>query len=63
MPTGRPTGSCLRGFGGGTSPECVSKKKCEDVDKPDQFGIEIAFESIPAESKPVYLNGGNLVVR
>jgi hypothetical protein len=48
---------------GGTSRECVSKKKCKDVEKPDQFGIEIELESIPAESDPVYLNGGNLVVR
>jgi hypothetical protein len=48
---------------GGTSRECVSKKKCKEVEKPDQFGIEIALESIPAESAPVYLNGGNLVVK
>jgi hypothetical protein len=48
---------------GGTSRECVSKKKCKDVEKPDQFGIRIELESVPAESDPVYLNGGNLVVK
>jgi hypothetical protein len=48
---------------GGTSRECVSKKKCKDVEKPDQFGIQMELESVPAESYPVYLNGGNLVVR
>ena len=48
---------------GGTSRECLNKKKCKEVEKPDQFGIQIDYESIPAESDPLYLNGGNLVVR
>jgi hypothetical protein len=48
---------------GGTSRECVGKKKCKEVEKPDQFGIQIELESVPAESDPVYLNGGNLVVK
>jgi hypothetical protein len=48
---------------GGVVLECLNKKKCKEVEQADQFGIEIALESIPAESDPVYLNGGNLVVR
>jgi hypothetical protein len=48
---------------GGTSRECLNKKKCKEVEKPDQFGIEIELETVPAESSPVYLNGGNLVVK
>lgn len=48
---------------GGTERQCVGKKNCKEVEKPDQFGIEILLESIPAESGPVYLNGGNLVVK
>jgi hypothetical protein len=48
---------------GGVVLECLNKKKCKEVEQADQFGIEIALESIPAESNPVYLNGGNLVVR
>jgi len=48
---------------GGTSRECLNKKKCKEVEKPDQFGIRIDLESLDAESDPVYLNGGNLVVK
>jgi hypothetical protein len=48
---------------GGVVLECLNKKKCKEVEKPDQFGIQIDLESVPAESDPVYLNGGNLVVR
>ena len=48
---------------GGTSRECLNKNKCKEVEKPDQFGIRIELESVPAESEPVYLNGGNLVVK
>ncbi|NHA13987.1 hypothetical protein [Thioalkalivibrio sp. XN279] len=48
---------------GGVVLECLNKKKCKEVEQADQFGIEIALESLDAESDPVYLNGGNLVVR
>jgi hypothetical protein len=48
---------------GGVIEECLNKKKCKEVEQPDQFGIEIAIEALDAESEPVYLNGGNLVVR
>lgn len=49
---------------GGTSRECVGKKRnCKDVEKPDQFGIQIELETLDAESDPLYLSGGNLIVR
>ena len=48
---------------GGIIEECLNKKKCKEVVQPDQFGIEIAIENVSGESAPVYLNGGNLVVR
>ena len=48
---------------GGVIEECLNKKKCKEVEQPDQFGIEIAPETLDAESAPLYLNGGNLVVR
>ena len=48
---------------GGVVEECLNKKKCNEVEQADQFGIEIALETLDAESAPVYLNGGNLVVR
>ena len=48
---------------GGIVEECLNKKKCKEVEGPDQFGIRIELETLDAESEPVYLNGGNLVVR
>ena len=54
---------------GGTSRECIGKKKCKEVEKPDQFGIQISLEALDAESESgatedlFYLNGGNLVVK
>lgn len=47
---------------GGIVEECL-KKKCREVELPDQFGIEIAIENISGETDPVDLSGGNLVVR
>ena len=48
---------------GGIVEECLNKKKCREVELPDQFGIEIAIENVSGETDPVDLSGGNLIVR
>lgn len=49
---------------GGSSKECKGKgNNCKDVLKPDEFGMQIDLVVIDAESDPLGLNGGNLVVR
>jgi hypothetical protein len=49
---------------GGSSKECKGKgNKCKDVPKPDEFGMEIDITSIDAETGPIELHGGNLMVR
>jgi len=48
---------------GGIVEECLNKKKCKEVELPDQFGIAIAIENVSGETDPVDLSGGNLVVR
>jgi hypothetical protein len=49
---------------GGSSKECKGKgNKCKDVLKPDEFGMSIDLVAIDAETDPIELHGGNLVVR
>ena len=49
---------------GGSARECKGKgKNCKDVLKPDEFGMRLDLVAIDAESGPIALHGGNLVVR
>lgn len=64
---GRPVMFTFRANDGGTGKVCTTNAKgkttCKDVAKPDAFGIEIDQETVDAESGPVLLMGGGLVVK